>query len=360
MDQGLTALARRDLALAELDRGDAEGARAIASEALALAGIAGQGESLEAAALLVALAETEESLGHFDLARVAAGRAAAIVAAAADPEDPGTFWLWCQAEERLAGLDRAGGDFDGAVARLGGLISRAARILGPVSEAVVSAENALGMVHKYAGHFGDAAAAYGRALRALEESGRRDPLAEAGLCHNLGGLACSRGSPDAGIPVAERGLALRIGAVGHDHPDTGRDLNALGVLYHQAGRLDEARAAYRNALVIFESAYGPDHFEVGMTCANLAVLAGHEDNNVEAETLGQRSLGILETVLGPGDAEVGLTLHNLGVAVAAQGRAREAAGLFGRANRNLAAALPDDHPQLAATRESQQQALSPE
>ena len=81
---------------------------------------------------------------------------------------------------------------------------------------------------------------------------------------------------------------------------------------------------------------------------------------MEAETLGQRSLGILETVLGPGDAEVGLTLHNLGVAVAAQGRAREAAGLFERANRNLAAALPDDHPQLAATRESQQQALSPE
>ena len=216
------------------------------------------------------------------------------------------------------------------------------------------------MVHKYAGHFGDAAAAYGRALRALEELGRRDPLAESGLCHNLGGLACSRGSPDAGIPVAERGLALRIGAAGHDHPDTGRDLNALGVLYHQAGRLDEARAAYRNALVIFESAYGPDHFEVGMTCANLAVLAGDEDNHVAAETLGHRSLGILETVLGPGDAEVGLTLHNLGVAVAAQGRARETAGLFGRANRILAAALPEDHPQLAATRQSQQQALSPE
>jgi hypothetical protein len=113
MNQGLTALARRDQALAELDRGDAEGARA-ASDALVLLETAGQGESPGAAALLVALAETEESLGHFDLARVAAGRAAAILAAAFDPEDPGAFWLWCQAEERLAGLDRAGGDFDGA------------------------------------------------------------------------------------------------------------------------------------------------------------------------------------------------------------------------------------------------------
>ena len=78
MERGLTVLARRDLALAALDRGDAEGARAIASEALALAGTAGQGESLEAAALLVALAETEECLGHFKVARAAAGRAAAF------------------------------------------------------------------------------------------------------------------------------------------------------------------------------------------------------------------------------------------------------------------------------------------
>jgi tetratricopeptide (TPR) repeat protein len=355
MNQRTTALAHRDQALAELDRGDAERALAIASDALVLLETTGQGESLDSAALLVALAEIDESLGHFDVARVAAGRAAAILAAAFDPEDLDTFWLWCQAEERLAGLDRVGGDVDGAAARLVDLIDRAARILGPVSEAVVSAENALGMAHKYAGHFDDAEAAYGRALRALEASGRRDALAEAGLCHNLGGLAHSRGSPDTGIPHAEQGLALRIEAVGHDHPDTGRDLNALGALYHQAGRLDEARAAYGRALVIFEAAYGLDHFEVAMACANLAVLAGDEGNHMEAETLGLRSLGILETVLGPDDAEVGLTLHNLGVAVAALGRAREAASLFERANRTLAAALPEGHPHLASTRESQQE-----
>ena len=144
-------------------------------------------------------------------------------------------------------------------------------------------------------------------------------------------------------------------------PIPGRDLNALGALYHQAGRLDEARAAYGRALVIFEAAYGLDHFEVAMACANLAVLAGDEGNHMEAETLGLRSLGILETVLGPDDAEVGLTLHNLGVAVAvavavaALGRAREAASLFERANRTLAAALPEGHPHLASTRESQQE-----
>jgi tetratricopeptide (TPR) repeat protein len=212
MNQGLTALARRDQALAELDRGDAGRARAIASQALVLLATGGQGESSGAAALLVALAETDECLDRFDLARAAAGRAAAILAVF-DSEDLDAFWLWCQAEERLAGLDRVGGDLDGAAARLADLIDRAVRMLGPVSEAVVSAENALGVVHKYAGHFDDAAAAYGRALCALQESGRRDPLAEASLYHNLGGLACSQGNPDAGIPHAEQGLVLRIEAI---------------------------------------------------------------------------------------------------------------------------------------------------
>jgi hypothetical protein len=70
------------------------------------------------------LAETDECRGRFDLARVAAGRAAAILAAI-DPEDLDAFWLWCQAEERLAGLDRVGGDLDGAAARAAGAEDRA-------------------------------------------------------------------------------------------------------------------------------------------------------------------------------------------------------------------------------------------
>ena len=74
MNQGLTALGHRDQALAELDRGDAGRARAIASQALVLLETGGQGESSDAAALLVALAETDECLGRFDLARAAAGR----------------------------------------------------------------------------------------------------------------------------------------------------------------------------------------------------------------------------------------------------------------------------------------------
>jgi tetratricopeptide (TPR) repeat protein len=96
-----------------------------------------------------------------------------------------------------------------------------------------------------------------------------------------------------------------------------RDLNALGALYHLAGRSDDAARAYGQALTVFEDRYGLEHLEVGMTCANLAVLRGDQGDYAQAEALGHRALDILTAVLGPGDPEVGLTLLNLAAAGAA-------------------------------------------
>ena len=135
-------------------------------------------------------------------------------------------------------------------------------------------------------------------------------------------------------------MALRTEGLGAGHPDVARDLNALGALYHLAGRFDDAARAYGRALAVFEDRYGPDHFEVAMTCANLAVLAGDQGRGQEAESLGRRSLRILEAILGPEDAEVGLTLLNLAEAVAEQGRQAEAAGMATRAAAILEARLP--------------------
>ena len=159
---------------------------------------------------------------------------------------------------------------------------------------MVSAANALGMVYKYAADFDAAETAYRRATDAVAGMADPDPLLEAGLLHNLGGLAHSRGDAATGIPLAERGAALRADVLGADHPDVARDLNALGALYHLAGRYDDAARAYDRALMVFEDSYGPDHFEVAMTCANLAVLHGDQGEYARAESVGRRSLEILD------------------------------------------------------------------
>jgi len=350
------ALLLRDRALAALGRGDPGAALDHAGEALAVLGRAGLASGPDAAAVLVARAEIEESVDRFG---AAAGTIAAAVAMLDDAvaEDGGTgdsgagdsgdcLLLWCQAQERSAGLDRLAGEFGAAAARLTMVLDRAAAAFGAASPPVARAANALGVVHKHAGDFDAAQAAYRRAMAAAEAD--PDPLVLAGLLHNLGGLAHARGDATAGIPLAERGLSMRERVLGAGHPDVARDLNALGALYHLAGRLGDAAQAYQRALAVFEEHYRPDHYEVAMTCANLAVLHGDQGRPAAAEALGRRSLRILAAILGPQDAEVGLTLLNLAVAVADQGRQAEAAALAVRASAVLTARLPAGHPHVLA------------
>ncbi len=343
------ALGLRDQALAALDAADPQAALGVARQGLAVLEEAGLRGQADEAALLVSLAEIEEALDRFDDARTTIAAAIAILSSLGlDDEDHDTLMLWCQAQERLAGLERLAGNFAVAVARLRAVADRASAALGEASLPVVSAANALGVVYKYASDLDAAGAAYQRAVAAARGLADPDPLIEAGLLHNLGGLAHARGDAPGGIPLAERGAALRAEALGPDHPDVARDLNALGALYHLAGRQGDAVRAYHRALAVFEDRYGPDHFEVAMTCANLAVLHGDQGDYAQAEALHRRSLRIFAAVLGPQDAEVGLTLLNLATAVADQGRGAEAAMLATRATAILAARLPPGHPHLQA------------
>jgi len=346
-------LTLRDRALAALDEGNPAVGLDLAAQGLTALAAAGLRGGLDEAAVLLARAEIEEALDRLGDARVTMA-AAIVILTGAVPEDADedSVLLWCQAQERMAGLERLAGDFAAAGARLRAVLDRAAAALGEASRAVVSAANALGVVYKHESDFDAAEAAYRRAAAAASALGDPDPLLQAALLHNLGGLAHSRGDSATGIPLAERGAALRVQALGPDHPDVARDLNALGALYHLAGRFDDAAQAYGRALRLFEASYGPDHFEVAMTCANLAVLRGDQGNYAQAESLGRRSLEILTAILGPRDAEVGLTLLNLAPAAAGQGRTAEAAELAARAEAILADRLPPGHPHVLAAAEA--------
>ena len=201
-------LALRDQALDALDGGDVRAALALADAGTAAIEAAGPGGGADAAALLIARAEIEEAWTASGTPRSRSRRRSRLLAdgAAADGDDDDLVVLWCQAQERLAGLERMSGDLEPAAARLGAVLDRAARELGETSRAVVSAANALGVVHKYAADFDAAQACYERAMAAAGRWAEPDPLIMAGLLHNLGGLAHSRGDAGGGIPLAERGV----------------------------------------------------------------------------------------------------------------------------------------------------------
>jgi hypothetical protein len=144
--------------------------------------------SLDRAALLVAQAEIEEDLDRFAQARRTIGTAIRLLecCSVSERHHEDRVLLWCQAQERLAGLDRLAGRFAAASARLGVVVKRVAATWGETSRAVVTAANALGVVYKYAANFDAPQAAYHRAVRALDGGADPDPLLRAGLLHNLG------------------------------------------------------------------------------------------------------------------------------------------------------------------------------
>jgi tetratricopeptide (TPR) repeat protein len=161
------ALALRDEALAELDQGDAEVALALAGAALAVLEAAGQGGGIDAAAVLVTLAEAEEATGRFaDATATAVGAIAILDGVTPQRWDDDVLLLWCQAQERLAGLERMAGAFGRAADRLAIVLERASSVLGETCRPVVSAANALALVHMRAGNFGAAEAAYRQATAA--------------------------------------------------------------------------------------------------------------------------------------------------------------------------------------------------
>ena len=253
------ALTLRDQALAALDAGCPTEAIDLVTDAQAVLIWAGLGGGPDEAAVLVARAEIEEALDRFGAARATIGAAIALLGGDAGPGDADLDLLavWCQAQERQAGLERLAGDFPAAAGRLTGVLDTASAAFGEESSAVTSAANALGVVYKYAGDFDAARAAYSRALAAAGGLADADPLTQAALLHNLAGLAHSQGDPVTGIPLAERGLAVRVSALGSAHPDVARDHNALGALYHLAGRHRAADHAYGRPLGCLSTATGP-------------------------------------------------------------------------------------------------------
>ena len=129
-------------------------------------------------------------------------------------------------------------------------------------------------------------------------------------------------------PLFKRALAINEKALGSEHPDVGRDLNELALLYQAQRRDAEAEPLYKRALAIYEKALGPGHPELGTTLNNLAKLYGAQGRYAEAEPLLKRTLAINEKALGPAHPDVGINLNNLAALYRAQGRYTEAEPLY--------------------------------
>jgi tetratricopeptide (TPR) repeat protein len=178
-------------------------------------------------------------------------------------------------------------------------------------------------------------------------------------------------------PVYERFLAIREKALGPDHPDVAKSLDALALSYTAQGRYAEAEPLYKRSLAIREKALSSDHqskfglwdpdkpqlpqaldwlagrsgiaekLDVAQSLRSLAFLYYNETRYAEAEPLFRRSLAIREKALGLDHLDVAESLSDLAASYTAQRRYAEAEPLYKRSLAIREKALRSDHPDVA-------------
>jgi amino acid adenylation domain-containing protein len=253
----------------------------------------------------------------------------------------------------------------------------------------------LGYVRERQGRYADAAAAAGRALSVMEAHAdapgaeiaqlRVQALVAVGnLEAGFGRLAAAETRLLEAVWVAER-------ALGDDHVELAVALNALGVTYKAAARLDDSQRAYERALGILSGQRVPDPVALAALYHNVGGLAfargeaarGIEwaergvrlriasvgENTVEsasqlaalaalydlaglhdvAEEAYRAALAVIECRLGPDHVEVGRICSNVGVIVARRGDLASAERLYRRALAIKRRVLGGGHPDVALT-----------
>ncbi len=267
----------------------------------------------------------------------------------------------------LAGLTYLAGDLAGAEALYEGLLARLRQ--SPAGPMLTGAcLNGLGLLYTDVGRFDRAEPLLLEALRTLEQAGKKGHADYAQTQGNLAELYREMGDLVAAIDHYHQALEVKRATQGRDHPDyanvlknlgiaylelgdkesAGRALEdaaaiyarlpeghprqasiatALGALYLQQGRLDEAEALFRKALRVWGP--GPNRADVryATTLNNLGGVHLQQGKLAEAEQAWRQSRAILETALGARHPNVACLNGNLTLLCSAAGRHQEALAL---------------------------------
>ncbi len=86
----------------------------------------------------------------------------------------------------------------------------------------------------------------------------------------MGLVLRKQGQLEAAMVRYEQAVAIKIKALGPDHPSVGGTYMGMANVLQSQGQLEAAMARYEQALAIQIKALGPDHPDVGGTYSNIA------------------------------------------------------------------------------------------
>jgi CHAT domain-containing protein/tetratricopeptide (TPR) repeat protein len=207
-----------------------------------------------------------------------------------------------------------------------------------------------GICQKRLGRLKDAEQTYRAALDRLERLGQGETVGNAIALDNLGNLYMESRRLAEAEPLRLRAIEIFRKSLPPAHPHIVTASQNLAVLYQFAGRRDEARRYYGEALAGAEKAYGADATQVGIIADNFAGFLRASGDKPQARELYLRAIGIFEKSLGADHPDTALALQNYaiflgetGETVAAEEHLKRAIDigerLYGPRHSSVAAAL---------------------
>jgi len=202
---------------------------------------------------------------------------------------------------------------------------------------------------------------------------QNQPEVQSALMTAIGRVYMGLGLPDHARPMVVDGLRVRRQTYPPRHVAIGDSLMALGMLHLIDGDYDQAVAAQREGISIYEDAWGDDALGLAWMLSSFAVTLSNNGELDEALQTQQHALDILRVDPENHDFEMGQALNNLGFvqnalsldkqAMASFEEAVEvlsrtqARGLYSRALANLATAYMVTG-RLVESKELQEKALA--
>jgi tetratricopeptide (TPR) repeat protein/predicted Ser/Thr protein kinase len=293
---------------------------------------------------LLALGDLEAMSGRAREAEAAYAEAIRAAAAGRHPRAAAEAWVQL--------IDSVGVRQAQAERALGLRLAAEAALAWDGSDPVLQARLliALAQTRLTQGDAGDAIELATQALALLDAAGPGDlgrQLERAHVDTTLGKAASARGE----LEVADRhfraALALRVEALGPDHPEVAASLHDLGANEYARGRHAEAREALTQALDLRTRVLNPDHPDLGDTEASLgAVLYATADYRAARDHYA-RAAAIRGAALGPDHPRVAEARMNLGHAERVLGDLDRAYEHYEAARAIHERALGPDHLEVA-------------
>jgi tetratricopeptide (TPR) repeat protein/CHAT domain-containing protein len=148
-------------------------------------------------------------------------------------------------------------------------------------------------------------------------------------------------------PLYRQALATRTRLLGASHPAVADVLNNLGVMYHESGRYDEAESLLRKAMKVVRRYYGEAHPNYGSSLNNLADLHRTMGDYRSAEEQYHQAFRIWRNALGTRHPLYATGLSNLGKLFSETGNHEAAKPLLDQALALRRALLDAHHPSIA-------------